>query len=98
VPSAPWATPTAVRRSGVWTAAGRSPSRTRLRRSRGRTAAAVREAYASLHHCHVPRLVEAGVVTHDAERNVVALTDRGTRLAGVRDRLCDRPSATLPDR
>lgn len=39
------------------------------------------DVYAALHHAHVPTLVEAGVVAHDRDRNVVSLTERGRAVA-----------------
>jgi len=41
------------------------------------TAASERKTvYVSLHQTHIPRLVEAGVLEHDAEAKTVRLTDR----------------------
>lgn len=42
--------------------------------------AAARErktVYVSLHQTHIPRLVESGVLEHDAQTKTVRLTDRG---------------------
>jgi len=36
--------------------------------------------YVSLHQTHIPRLVEAGVLVHDARRKTVRLTERGETL------------------
>ena len=36
---------------------------------------AVTDVHVALHHNHVPKLVDAGLVDYDRERNVVALTD-----------------------
>lgn len=46
---------------------------------------AVADVYAALHHSHVPKLVDEGVVAHDRDRNVVSLTERGRELAAVQD-------------
>jgi len=44
----------------------------------GETAAASerKTVYVSLHQTHIPRLVEAGVLVHDAHEKAVRLTDR----------------------
>lgn len=47
----------------------------------------VERVYASLYHSHVPQLVEVGAVEFDRERNVLTLTERGERLARVRERM-----------
>ena len=41
------------------------------------------DVYAALHHSHVPKLADEGVVAHDRDRNVVTLTERGRALAGM---------------
>ena len=41
----------------------------------------------SLYHSHVPKLIDEDVVTHDEDRDVVALTDRGERLVTVQSRI-----------
>lgn len=48
-------------------------------REHGDTAAANerKTVYVSLHQTHIPRLVEAGVLVHDAREKIVGLTDRG---------------------
>ena len=58
------------------------------------------DVYVVLYHCHLPRLVEAGVVAHDRARNVVSLTDRGERLADARGLVADPESdpVVLPER
>lgn len=43
-------------------------------------ARARKTVYVSLHQTHVPRLVEAGVLVHDADRRTVRLTERGETL------------------
>lgn len=40
-----------------------------------------REAYLSLYHTHVPRLVRSGLVDYDEERDLVALSDPALGLA-----------------
>jgi tRNA threonylcarbamoyladenosine modification (KEOPS) complex Pcc1 subunit len=47
----------------------------------------VERVYSALHHSHVPQLVEQGAVAFDRERNVVTLTDRGQRLARLREQV-----------
>ena len=41
------------------------------------------DVYAALHHSHVPRLADAGIVAYDRDRNVVSLTERGRAVAGM---------------
>ena len=47
----------------------------------------IREVHLSLYHSHVPQLDAEDVVAYDRERELVSLTDRGTRLVAVLDRL-----------
>ena len=61
---------------------------------------AVADVYAALHHCHVPKLAEEGVVAHDRDRNVVSLTERGRDLAAVQDGIATdtaRDDGAVPD-
>jgi len=55
----------------------------------------VERVYLSLYHCHVPKLEDGDVVTHDRDANVVALADgkakaeevrRAARQSGIRHR------------
>lgn len=60
----------------------------------------ITDVYAALHHCHVPRLVDEGIVAHDRDRNVVSLTARGRELAAVQDGIASGPNgddAAVPD-
>lgn len=41
----------------------------------------------SLHHVHLPKLADTGLVTYDQGRKVAALTSRGERLTEELDRL-----------
>ena len=60
----------------------------------------VADVYAALHHCHVPKLVDEGIVAHDRDRNVVSLTERGRELAAVQEGIASGPDgddAAVPD-
>lgn len=46
--------------------------------------------YNSLYHHHVPKLVEYHVVEYDQERDVVAATETGERIAKIHSTLSDR--------
>lgn len=48
----------------------------------------VRRIYLSLYHVHVPKLVDAGVVLYDQDRDLVATTAVASRLYPYLDR-CD---------
>lgn len=41
------------------------------------------EVAVTLHHCHLPKLAEAGVVEDDYDEGEVALTERGRECAAV---------------
>lgn len=41
------------------------------------------DVYTALHHSHVPKLADAGILDHDRDRNVVSLTERGRALAAM---------------
>lgn len=44
----------------------------------------------SLHHVHVPKLVDLELVTYDADRDTIALTERASRLEPRIDRCMER--------
>lgn len=46
--------------------------------------AVVERVYVSLYHCHVPKLEDGDVVTHDRATNVVSLADENAEAEHVR--------------
>ena len=55
------------------------------------------EIYLSLYHSHVPRLAANDAVSYDAEREVVALTERGERLVAIHERLTSAEPLEVAD-
>lgn len=44
----------------------------------------VERIHLALHHSHVPKLSEEGIVVYDRERDTIVLTDRGQQLVAFR--------------
>lgn len=57
----------------------------------------VKRVYITLYHAHVPKLRTESLVTHDQDRELIALTDRGEQLAAYLHHFSDdmdRPMVT----
>lgn len=54
---------------------------------------AVKRVHASLHHTHVPKLAEAGIVDYDQERKIVEPTETLRRLEPFYPLLVDQTSS-----
>lgn len=47
----------------------------------------IKQIYMSLYHSHVPKLAAGDFIEYDQERDLVNLTDRGARLAALKNQL-----------